>query len=39
VKVGCRAYGFAPDGKTLVDMEVWNVNIAAIQVGIVRIEK
>jgi hypothetical protein len=33
VRVGCRAFGFQPDGVSLVDMHVWNVNIAALQVG------
>lgn len=35
VRIGCRAFGFQPDGR-LVDMHVWNVNLAAIAVGSVR---
>lgn len=33
VQIGCRAYGFLPDHSALVDMHVWNVNIAAVRVG------
>jgi hypothetical protein len=36
VRIGCRAYGFQPDGVTLVDMHVWNVNIAALSVGQIK---
>jgi len=38
VRVGCRAFGFQPDGVNLVDMHVWNANIAALQVGSVIAE-
>jgi hypothetical protein len=37
VRIGCRAFGFKPDG-SLVDMHVWNVNIAALSVGTIRQE-
>lgn len=35
VRIGCRAFGYQPDGR-LVDMHVWNVNLAAIAVGSIR---
>jgi hypothetical protein len=37
IKIGCRAHGFQPNG-SLVDMHVWNVNIAAMKVRSVTIE-
>ena len=33
VHIGCRAYGFLPNYTGLVDMHVWNVNLAAQRVG------
>jgi hypothetical protein len=33
VHIGCRAFGFLPDSSALVDMHVWNVNLAALRVG------
>ena len=36
VHLGCRAFGFARDGQTLVDMRVWNASLAAVRVGSIQ---
>lgn len=36
VRVGCRAFGFQPDGTSLVDVRVWNVQLTALSVGSIR---
>jgi len=35
VRVGCRVYGFGGDGSP-IDVRVWNVNISAIAVDVVK---
>lgn len=36
VRIGCRAFGFQPDGISLVDVRVWNVQLTALSVGTIR---